>query len=221
MSKWEKFTSLGTLLAAIAAIAAVIVAVNTTQISHQTNLPIISAITTMRYDQAEGLWSEELVVNNNGFALREFDCYTQTVMEIRAGAEKRTYIPLSGYFGLGDYTGNSNGLLVSMSQKGNYSLYSSIYLDFHEEASNDGYSSAPWPYTVLVVGYEDYTRAFRREYYFVGTSGSNEISEEYAWTILDSASANRELMKSEGLSCFISTLNGTDLWHWYKGQYLE
>jgi hypothetical protein len=49
MNNWEKFRSVGTLLAAIAAIAAVIVAVDAMNVSHQTNLPIISAISTTYY----------------------------------------------------------------------------------------------------------------------------------------------------------------------------
>jgi hypothetical protein len=174
----------------------------------------------IRYDETEGWWSEELVVNNDGFPLREFHCYVSTVIKISVGAEEPTYIPIYGYFGLEDYTGNSKGLLVSMSEKGNYSLWSSIGLDFWDEASKDGYSAVAWSYIILSVSYEDYTRASWREYYFVGTSGSYEISEDHAWTILDSATANRELRESEGLNCYMSALNGRELWHWYKGKYL-
>jgi hypothetical protein len=218
MKNWKKLTSVASI---ILAVAAIIVAVNAMRLTHQSNLPIISAISTIRYDDTEGWWSDELVVNNDGFPLREFDCHATVVVSISVVLGERTYIPIYGYFGIVDnYTGNSKGLLVSMSEKGNYSLYMSIDQDFWREAYEDGYSAFLSPYRILLVSYEDYSRGSWREYYLVSTSGSHEISEDYARTILDSASANKELMENEGLNCYMSALNGTGLWHWYKGQYL-
>jgi len=220
MSNWQKFTSIATIFAAIAAIAAVIVAVNAMKVSHQANLPVISAISTVHYDETEGLRTEEIIVSNDGFPLREFECYDYTVMCIQVAGD-HTYIPIYGYFGLfGDYTGNSKGLLVSMSEKNNYSLYESMEYDFMKEASKDGYQPWTYLYTILLLNYKDYTQADWRGYYSVNRFGSNEMREDYVKEIMDSARANKELMESEGLKCYISALNGTELWQWYEGKYL-
>ena len=110
---------------------------------------------------------------------------------------------------------------MKISEEGNYSLYSSIRYDFWKEASKDGYQIPNcWLHRILSLSYKDYTQADWQRYYSVYSSGSNEISAEYARKILDSMYANKELMESEGLDCRISALNGTELWHWYKGKYL-
>jgi len=224
MKNWEKFTSVSSLIVAIAAVIVAItangIAHRSYEIAYQTNLPVISAISTVHYDVIEDLMTEEIIVHNDGFPLSEFHCSVDAIMEVGPFGNE-TYIPLDGYFSFsGDYTGNSNGLLVSMSEKGNYSLFSSIQLDFWKEASNEGYQGLIWLTNILSVSYRDYTQASWKRYYLVGSSGSSEISAEYAWEILKSAYANRILMQSEGLDCYISALDGTELWHWYKGKYL-
>jgi hypothetical protein len=190
------------------------------EIAYQANLPVISAITKLRYDEADSLPTEELAVVNDGFVLSDFSCSAYALMELWS-AGNQTYIPLDGYFGiLGNYTGNSRGLLVSMSEKGNYSQQSSINLDFWREASNDGYQAYGWRLVILSLSYKDYTGAYWHKYYYVDATGSNEVSEDSITDILDCAHANRELMESQGLNSYISALNGTELWRWYRGQYL-
>jgi len=190
------------------------------EIAYQANLPVISAISKLNYDETEHLWTEELIVNNDGFPLSDFRCSAYVIMLIGATGNE-TYVPLGGYFGiLGNYTGNSKGLLVSMSEKGNYSLCSLIRLDFWKEASKDGYQAYIWPNIILELSYEDYTDISWDKYYYVYSFGTSEISQDSIRGILDCAYANRELMESEGLNCYISALNGTELWRWYKGKYL-
>jgi hypothetical protein len=227
MKNWEKFTSISSLIVAIAAVIVAItangIAHRSYEIAYQTNLPVISAISTVHYDVAEDLMTEEIVVNNEGFPLTEFHCSADAILEI-GPFRNETYVPLGGYFGIvGDYTGSSKGLLASMSEEGNYSLFSSVRRDFWKEASKDESQDFIWLSNILIlsVSYKDYTQTSRKRYYSVDSSGSNEISAEYAWEILHSAYANRELMESEGLNCYMSALNGTELWHWYKGKYLE
>ena len=97
MKNWEKFTSIAPL---IVAIAAVIVATTANsiarmsyEIAYQTNLPIISAISTDHYDESEYLTTEEIIVNNDGFPLSEFDCDAYAIMGIGPFGNQ-TYIPL-------------------------------------------------------------------------------------------------------------------------------
>jgi hypothetical protein len=233
MKNWEIFKSIATVILAIAmfvvAIAALHIAEtanqiaqNSYEIAYQMNLPVISAISKLHYDKTGHLSTEELIVNNDGFPLSDFSCSAYLIMDIYS-AGNETYVPLDGYFGYpGNYTGNSKGLLVSMSEKGNYDLFSSIEYDFWQEASKDGYEYEPviWQNIILEVSYKDYTLSYWHKYYYVYTSGSSEISENYIRGVLDCADANWELRKSKGLDCYISALNGTELWQWYKGQYL-
>jgi hypothetical protein len=190
------------------------------EIAYQANLPIISTISNRQWDETEDCWTEEIIVNNDGFPLSDFDCDAYAIMEIGSAGNK-TYITLGGYYGfLGDRTGSSQGLLVTMSSKGNYSLYESIRKDFRNEASKDGYDTYIWLNDILRVSYKDYTQADWRRYFFVYSYGSSEIGIEYASEILDSASAHRELAENEGLNCYVSSLNGTELWDWYKETHL-
>ena len=226
-SKWEKLATTASLIAACAAIAAAVVAVNATRISHQTNLPLISAIVTTRYDETEKLWTEGLVVNNYGPPLRAFYCEMSAILEIHVFPEGRapvpTFIPICGYFGAANYTGNGEGLLVGMSEKGNYTMLDSLHRDFSWGWVRDGREGFPpmWVrlHRILMVSYQDYSRTYRQEYHIVDEHGSYETSGDHALAILSIANGNRELMRSEGFDCRISALNGTALWNWYKGQY--
>jgi hypothetical protein len=245
MNNWQKFGSITSVILAIAMVVVAIyanqiaqtanqiaqianqvaqnsyeVAQKSYEIAYQANLPVISAISKLNHGETDHLWTEELIVNNDGFPLSDFRCSAHVIMRIGSTGNE-TYIPLDGYFGFpGNYTGNSKGLLVTMSEKGNYSLDSSIEFDFWKEASKDGYQAYSWPNIILELSYKDYTHRSWYKYYYVYRFGSSEISEDSIRGILDCADANRGLMESEGLNCYISAINGTELWYWYKGQYL-
>ena len=143
IKNWDKLASLASLIVAIAAVIVAItaneIAEKSYEIVYQTNLPSISAICKLRYNAAEGLFNnEELIVNNDGYPLREFECSASAVMVIEL-AKEQTYIPIPLYFSSRNFTGNGKGLLVTMYREDNYSLYSSTEDDFMEEAVSDGY----------------------------------------------------------------------------------
>lgn len=190
------------------------------EIAYQTNLPIICAITTRHYDEEEGVYTEKITVNNDGFPLKEFGGYAHAIMEIGL-AGNETYIPLGGYFDLPDYTGSGKGLLATIHEENNLSLYYSIRDEFVQEALKDGCQPGVWLWKILWVTYRDYAGQRWEQYFYVSTVGSMEISEGHAREILDSADRNRQLAANKGLEFYIWQPKGAELWEWYKGEIVD
>jgi hypothetical protein len=227
--KGSKLSNISQIAVAIIALIAIVVSIRSCQIaersyevSYQSNLPIISAINKTYYNEEEGLHTDKIIVTNGGGPLKEFRGYAYAIMEIEfADKDIQTYVPLGGYFVNTEYTGNSEGLLLTTFSENNSSDYWSIAGSFREAALKDGYEPLIWNLFILSVYYNDYSGQYWTEYFMVGPYGSHALEESYAKEILDSSDRSKKLAESKGLGLYIWELNGQELWDWYKEEILE
>lgn len=254
MNKWQKFNSI---VSVTLAIAMVVVAITAAQIARtaneiaqqsyemifQRNLPFISIVSTLHYDEAEGLWTEKLSLYNDGSSVRYVDCDTSTLLYMNLGINhttesgdlvftwttyNSTAIRISQYFGYwGDewqYTGNSTGLIATISKQNNYLFYQLIDNQFVEEASKDGYETYTDLKHFVYVDYTDYAGERWSGTYWIPPSGiAIEFNESWESVIperFSEAGDTSSLAHNRGLSTIISELDGAELWHWYKAEFL-
>lgn len=223
-SKWNII--FGVLLLIISSVTLVVV-IRSCQLSHQSNLPVISAVIKDYYNEEERLYTEKIIVNNGGGPITYIRGNAYEIMEVNFyETDIKTYIPLRGYFIEDEYSGNTQGLLLTIFRENNHSDFSSIYNDFRDAASEDGYEPSISRTHILSVRYRDYSGQFSGhwlwgEYFSVFPSGSFAMELIEAREILDSADEIEELAESAGLSLYIWSLDGRELWDWYKEEILQ
>ena len=189
---------------------------------YRSNLPVISAVSETYYNEGRHLSTEKIIAYNGGGPLTEFRGYAYAIMEIEfADKGIETHIPLRGYFVRDEYSGNSQGWLLTTFTENNYSYYRSIRYYFREAALEDGYEPSIRLIFILWVHYYDYTGERSSEYFKVGSRGSSALEESDTRGILDSADRSENLAESKGLELYIWELNGQELWDWYKEEILE
>lgn len=224
-------SEIATILIAVVALFVAVqshrVAEESYELSYQSSLPTISAITET-YPNDEGLLStEKMMVYNNGEPINLKSAEASRIMEVSFSDKGIiTYIPLFRYFEepLGaERSGYSRGLLLTAYLENNYSAYNSIKDDFSEAAFEDGYESLEiWDLSILKISYDDYRGQYLTEYFWVDSHGSRDMDESYAEGILDSADGIDELASDTGLMLFNwQARGGQELWDWYKEAILE
>jgi len=229
--KWAVALQIASQIAiVIVAIAALFVAVQSYRIAersyelfYQSNLPVISAITETYYNEESRLYTEKIIVYNGGGPAICFGGYAYAMMQVEfSDRDVKTYIPLEEYFAEYEYSGNSQGLLLTTFTGNNYSNWLSIYNGFTGAASEDGYEPYISTTFILSVCYDDYNRqSFSRYFFAVYSIFSFNMGESEAREILDSADEIGELATSAGLSLYIWSLDGRELWEWYKVEILQ
>jgi hypothetical protein len=193
------------------------------QLSYQSSLPAISAISETYSSEEENLPTDRILVRNGGGPITYIVAIEYALMEVQLIEMRiKTCIPLWGYFGDTDYSGNTQGLILTLSREGNLSDYLSISGDFDKAASEDGYKKYIEKTFILCVHYADYSGRPFWEYFRVNSYGSSPMTENEFREILDSAKEITEHAWSAGLSLFkCRELDGRELWNWYKAEILQ
>lgn len=195
------------------------------ELQYRGSLPTISAVSETYYDSEEHIRTEKIMVYNGGGPLTDFEGSAYAMMKVWfPGMGMETNIPIIGYFGFfwdAEYTGKSQGLLLTVFREDNLSDYWSMESDFREAASDDGYQPLMYTLSILSVDYCDNSGQRWTEYFSVNLFGSSPMGESYAQEILGSAGEIGALAESAGLSLYIWELDGQELWEWYKAAILK
>lgn len=193
------------------------------QMVYQTNLPIISAVSEITYDEEGYLSTQRLEVINGGGPLKRFHCAKYGIIYITS-YDGITYMPVYGYFGNEKLTGNSQGLLLSAFTENNYKNCLSIEREFRDAAQKDGYYFI-WTRVeqILLVWYFDQFDQHWEKCLcsFVHGSSFEALDGSWAEMVINSSEMNAKTAQDMGLNCHIGALNGSELWKWYKAEILE
>lgn len=229
--KWATILQVSSQIATILiAVVALFVAVQSYRIaeksyelSYQSSLPAISAISEIYSSEEENLPTDRILVRNGGGPITYIHAYAYAIMEVQfIEMDIKTGILLWNYFFDIDYSGNTKGLILTLFREGNLADLLSISVDFTNAAYEDGYMACIGKTFILCVDYADYSGRPFLEYFIVDYYGSSPMAENEYGEILDSANEITVLAESAGLSSINwRELDGQELWEWYKEEILQ